>query len=172
MFGRKYLVLIAMTFAITAIDQWTKMIVHSSFDLGESISIIQGFFNFTYVRNTGAAWGIFANAPETFRQIFFLSIPPIAIAIIVSFIYNLPESETLELYALSAISGGALGNYIDRLRFGYVIDFLDFHIQNKYSYPAFNIADSAIVIGVLVLTYIMFRKKPEPNGQDTKTTEA
>lgn len=161
MFGRKYLILIAVTFIITAMDQWTKMIVHSSFDLGESINLIHGFFNFTYVRNTGAAWGILSTAPETFRQIFFLSIPPIAIGIIVSFVYSLPESETLELYALSAISGGALGNYIDRLRFGYVIDFIDFHFKNKYSYPAFNIADSAIVIGVAILTFIMFRKKPE-----------
>lgn len=153
------MILLAVTFAITALDQWTKMIVHSGFDLGESIPVINGFFNFTYVRNTGAAFGILGTAQETFRQIFFLSVPPIAVLIIVIFLYGLPETEKLEIYALSTISGGAIGNYIDRLRFGYVIDFLDFHIQNKYSWPAFNIADSAIVVGVGVLTLLMFRKK-------------
>lgn len=156
--SQKYMILIAMTFAIAALDQFTKMIVHSSFDLGESVKIIDGFFNLTYVRNTGAAFGILGNTNEVFRKIFFLSIPPIAVFIIVLFLHNLPSSEKLEIYALSIISGGAIGNYIDRLRFGYVIDFLDFHIQEKYSWPAFNVADSAIVIGVIILSLLMFRK--------------
>lgn len=158
--GYKYMVLIVLTFVITAIDQYTKMIVHASFDLGESVRVIDGFFNFTYVRNTGAAFGIFGQSHELFRQIFFLSVPPIAVSIIVFFLYNLPSTEKLEIYALSIISGGAVGNYIDRIRFGYVIDFLDFHINNAYSWPAFNVADSAIVIGVAILTYLMFRNKP------------
>lgn len=159
-FGKKYMILIAVTIAVAAIDQYTKMIVHSTFDLGESIRIINNFFNFTYVRNTGAAFGILGTSHETFRQVFFLSIPPIAVGIIVFFLYNLPESEKLEIYALSIISGGAIGNYIDRIRFGYVIDFLDFHIANTYSWPAFNIADSAIVIGVGILTYLMIVRRP------------
>ena len=159
--GRKYMILIALTFLITAIDQYTKMIVHSTFDLGESIRIIEGFFNFTYVRNTGAAFGVLGKSHETFRQAFFLAVPPVAIIIITYFIYTLPETEKLEIYALSMISGGALGNYIDRLRFGYVIDFLDFHIQEKYSWPVFNLADSTIVVGVGILILLTFRKKPE-----------
>ncbi|OFZ14023.1 MAG: signal peptidase II [Bdellovibrionales bacterium RBG_16_40_8] len=165
MLGRKYMILIAVTMAVVALDQYTKMIIHTTFDLNESVRVISGFFNFTYVRNTGAAFGIFGNAHETFRQVFFLSIPPIAIFIIVTFLYGLPETEKIEIYALSIISGGAMGNYIDRLRFGYVIDFLDFHIQHKYTWPAFNVADSAIVIGVAVLTLLMFRKKPVPKEQ-------
>ena len=159
------MILIAVTMAVVALDQYTKMIIHTTFDLNESVRVISGFFNFTYVRNTGAAFGIFGNAHETFRQVFFLSIPPIAIFIIVTFLYGLPETEKIEIYALSIISGGAMGNYIDRLRFGYVIDFLDFHIQHKYTWPAFNVADSAIVIGVAVLTLLMFRKKPVPKEQ-------
>ncbi|MCB0351652.1 MAG: signal peptidase II [Bdellovibrionales bacterium] len=160
--GYKYMVLIVMTLAITAFDQYTKMIVHSTFDLGESVNVINDFFNLTYVRNTGAAFGIFGQSHPLFRQIFFLSIPPIAVFIIVIFLYNLPSTEKLEIFALSIISGGAVGNYIDRIRYGYVIDFLDFHINNKYSWPAFNVADSAIVIGVAILALLMFRKKPEP----------
>jgi signal peptidase II len=161
--GYKYMVLIALTLAITAFDQYTKMIIHSSFDLGESIRVIDNFFNLTYVRNTGAAFGIFGQSHPLFRQIFFLSIPPIAVFIIVLFLYNLPSTEKLEIFALSIISGGAIGNYVDRIRFGYVIDFLDFHFRDTYSWPAFNVADSAIVIGVAILTLLMFRKKPVPN---------
>ncbi|MEQ1664794.1 MAG: signal peptidase II [Bdellovibrionales bacterium] len=157
--GRKYMILIAVSFIIIAIDQYTKMLVHTSFDLGESVRVFMNFFNITYVRNTGAAFGIFSESHQLFRQIFFLSIPPLAVLIIIYFLYNLPETEKLEIYSLSAISGGALGNYIDRLRFGYVIDFLDFHLYNKYTWPAFNVADSAIVIGVCILTLLMFRKK-------------
>jgi|SRR6185312_214480 len=158
-FSKKYMILIAVTFAVVAIDQFTKMCIHTKFDLGETINLIDGYFNLTYVRNTGAAFGILGRAQPTFREIFFLSIPPIAVFIIVMFIYNLPETERLEIYALSIISGGAIGNYIDRIRFGYVIDFLDFHIKNFYSWPAFNAADSAIVVGVGILTVLMFAKK-------------
>ncbi len=153
------MILIAVTFAIVAIDQYTKMCIHSKFDLGETIRVIDGYFNITYVRNTGAAFGILGHAQQTFREIFFLSIPPIAVFIIVAFLYNLPETEKLEIYALSIISGGAIGNYIDRLHFGYVVDFLDFHLKDFYSWPAFNVADSAIVVGVCVLSLLMFVKK-------------
>ena len=157
------MILIAVTFAVVAIDQFTKMCIHTKFDLGETIKLIDGYFNLTYVRNTGAAFGILGHSQPTFREIFFLSIPPIAVFIILIFIYNLPESEKLEIYALSVISGGAIGNYIDRIRFGYVIDFLDFHLKNIYSWPAFNVADSAIVCGVAILTILMFVKKKKEN---------
>ncbi len=157
--GKKYMILIAVTFTLVALDQFTKMAIHSRFELGEQIKLIEGFFNLTYVRNQGAAFGILNQAQPTFREIFFLSIPPIAVFIIVLFLYNLPESEKLETYALSLISGGAIGNYIDRLRFGYVIDFLDFHLKDFYSWPVFNIADSAIVVGVGILSLLMFIKK-------------
>jgi signal peptidase II len=143
------------------------MIVHSSFDLGESVRVIKDYFNLTYVRNTGAAFGILGKSHETFRQVFFLTIPPVAVLIILLFMRSLPETEKLEIYALSMICGGALGNYIDRLRFGYVIDFLDFHFQEKYSWPAFNVADSAIVVGVCILSLLMLRKPQEAKSPAT-----
>ena len=166
--GYKYMILAAITFALVALDQYTKMIVHSTFELSESVRVIQGFFNLTYVRNVGAAFGIFGQSHETFRQIFFLSVPPIAVGIIIYFIYNLPDNERSEIYALSFISGGAIGNYIDRLRFGYVIDFLDFHYQEKYSWPAFNVADIAIVCGVGFLIFKMIR---QPKPVDEKVSD-
>jgi signal peptidase II len=97
-------------------------------------------------------------------------VPPIAVAFIFYLVYHLPDDERSEVYALSFICGGAVGNYIDRLRFGYVIDFLDFHIQEKYSWPAFNVADIAIVCGVAFLIYKMFRQpKPATEKGSDKT---
>ena len=156
--GRKYMLLIVISLFLIAVDQMTKIYVHSHFELGESITVIPGFFNFTYVRNLGAAFGIFTDSPETFRHIFFLSIPLVAVAIIVFFIYGLPESESVQVMALSSIAGGAIGNYIDRIQHGYVIDFLDVHYKNIYNWPVFNIADSAIVVGVGILTVLMIQE--------------
>ena len=154
---RKYLILAAVAGFIVTVDQVTKLYIHTQFNHGESYTIIQHFFDFTYIRNEGAAFGIFSNSPETFRTLFFLSIPPVAMILIFLMLKGLPDTETksLQTLALSSIFGGALGNYIDRLRFGYVVDFLDFHWGPAYRFPAFNVADSTIVIGISVLFIIM-----------------
>ncbi len=151
----KYLVLATVGGAIIALDQLTKMYVHANFGLGESVPVIQDIFHFTYVRNTGAAFGFLRDAAETFRTLFFLSMPPIAVAIILRMLYQVDNSDRWQIFSLSLIFGGAIGNYIDRLRFGYVIDFLDFHYRDVWSYPAFNIADSAIVTGVGIMLLLM-----------------
>lgn len=151
----RYLVLCTIASAIVAFDQLVKIYVHGNFDLGESWPVIQDIFHITYVRNTGAAFGIFREAHELFRQIFFLSMPPLAMIIILTMMKSVPDSDRWQVFSLSLIFGGAIGNYIDRLRFGYVIDFLDVHYKNVWSYPAFNIADSAIVGGVMILLTIM-----------------
>lgn len=155
----KYLFLLSWVTFTVAIDQVTKIYVHTHFALGESIDVIQNFFNLTYVRNPGAAFGFLAHSPDAFREIFFLAIPPIAMLVIFMLLRTAPDKDRWQIFALSSIFGGALGNYIDRLRFGYVVDFLDFHIQHKYSWPAFNIADSAIVIGVMIIMTLMFFEK-------------
>lgn len=150
----KYLVLATLTGALIALDQITKLYVHANFGLGESVPVIQGFFHITYVRNIGAAFGMFRDMPEIFRQAFFLTMPPAAMAIILYLMRSVENSDRWQVFALTLIFGGAAGNYIDRLRFGYVIDFLDFHYR-EWSYPAFNVADSAIVSGVGILMVIM-----------------
>jgi signal peptidase II len=127
--------------------------------LHESRVIIENFFNFTYVRNFGAAFGFLSQMPETFRDIFFLSIPPMACALIIYIMTTLKEDQTAQVIALSSIFGGALGNYIDRLNYRYVIDFFDFHYKNKYTWPAFNVADMAIVSGVCLLIYMILTEK-------------
>lgn len=157
MIERKYLILAVVAASIVALDQLTKLYVHTHFELGEFISVIPGYFNITYVRNPGAAFGIFREAEETFRKVFFLAMPPIAMVTILAILRSVANNDRIQILALSSIFGGAIGNYLDRIRFGYVIDFLDFHFQSKYSWPAFNVADSAIVVGVIVLIFLMRR---------------
>lgn len=154
----KYLVLCTLTGFLVVLDQVIKIYVHANFGLGESVVVIQDYFRFTYVRNPGAAFGIFRDAAPLFRQIFFLTMPPIAMGIIVYMMREVPSSDRWQVFSLSLIFGGALGNYIDRLRYGYVIDFLDFHYKEQWSYPAFNVADSAIVCGVILLATLMIKR--------------
>jgi signal peptidase II len=132
-------------------DQWTKLLVLNHFEYGESLVMIRDFFSLTYVRNTGAAFGFMATANPTFRVPFFLVVPIIAM-VVLGFLYrDLPLSAKWRATALGLVSGGAIGNLIDRVRLGYVVDFLDFHWTNVYYFPAFNVADSAICVGVAIL---------------------
>lgn len=164
---KKYILLLLISCITIVLDQVTKIYIHSRFQLSESVIVIKDFFNLTYVRNYGAAFGFLAESHPTFREIFFLSMPPIAIIIIMTILRSVKDNDFLQISALSLICGGALGNYIDRLNYRYVIDFLDFHIFNKYSYPAFNIADSAIVcgVGILILVMTLEKKKSSPPSE-------
>lgn len=168
---KKYLLVLLIACFVIVIDQVTKIYIHTKFQLGESIVVIKDFFNFTYVRNYGAAFGFLAESHPTFREIFFLSMPPIAIIIIGMILRTVKDNDFLQISGLALICGGALGNYIDRLNYRYVIDFLDFHLYNKYSYPAFNIADSAIVcgVGILILVMILEKKKEQQSQASTST---
>ncbi len=164
---RKYILLLLVSGFLITLDQVVKVYVHTHFHLGESVSVIPNFFNLTYVRNFGAAFGFLAESHPTFREIFFLAMPPIALFIILGLLRAVDDQDTKQILALSSISGGAIGNYIDRLRFRYVIDFLDFHLYNKWSWPAFNVADMAIVCGVGMILVLMFleKKKGEEEAQ-------
>ena len=178
----KYLLLATIAGAIVAADQATKTYVHTHFELHESMSVISDIFSITYVRNPGAAFGFLGTSPQVFREIFFLSMPPIALLIILAILRGTNDREKLTVCSLSMVFGGAIGNYIDRLRFRYVIDYLDFHLGlpivaklhdtflsglfsligippgREWVYPAFNVADMAIVGGVGALLYVEFRK--------------
>jgi len=148
---RKYLILFALTAAVIASDQFTKGLMVDKFRLGESIPLWHGFFNLTYVRNTGAAFGLLASSDPRFRTPFFIAVPLLALAAIGYIFRKIPEQDIKLSSALSLVVGGAIGNLIDRLRYGFVVDFLDFHWKFQYHFPAFNVADSAICIGVAIL---------------------
>jgi signal peptidase II len=145
---------------IVAIDQTTKLIVDRTMPLYDSIPVIDGFFNLTYIRNTGAAFGILAGSGAAFRLPFLMGFSLLAIGFIIVMLRRLPERETGLIIALTFILGGAIGNLIDRFAYAEVIDFLDFYWRN-YHWPAFNIADSFITVGVTVTVYYLIKAKGE-----------
>ena len=151
--------------AIVALDQFSKYLIDSSMTLYQSREIISGVLALTYVRNPGAAFGLLAQAPAWFRQPFFYLTSGLAIVILGIFLRRLGERERLARLALVAILGGALGNLIERIRFGYVIDFVDISWQG-YHWPAFNVADSCITLGMIGLLWSSLRgTAPPPPGQ-------
>jgi len=181
----KYLLLAAISGTIITADQAVKMYIHTHFRLHEEFQVIPGFFNLTYVRNPGAAFGFLSESHPVFREIFFLSMPPVALLIILAILRGVADSDRWTVASLSLVFGGATGNYIDRLRFRYVIDFLDFHLKTKpgdtlfgiplpaidFTYPAFNIADVAIVCGVMILLFLEFTKSSRSEADETTKKE-
>lgn len=132
---------------VVVVDQLTKIWVVKSFVLYETLEIIPGFFNFTYLTNKGAAFGFLAGVDAAWRHYFFLILASVAMVLIVVTWRRLHKDHALYGPALACIAGGAIGNVIDRLRFGAVVDFLDFFVAGHH-WPAFNVADSAIFVGV------------------------
>jgi signal peptidase II len=133
-------------FLVLALDQLTKFLVTHCLALHGSIPVVKGIFSITLIRNRGAAFGILKN-----QFYLFVSVSIITIIFIYLFLKHNRENQPYS-FPLSLILGGALGNLIDRVFFGYVIDFLDFHI-----WPVFNIADSAITCGTLILGWLIFK---------------
>ncbi|MDO9558631.1 MAG: signal peptidase II [Syntrophales bacterium] len=165
--NKKYILLGVTTGLILLLDQITKFYVDASMRLHESIPVIQGLFSITYVRNPGAAFGFLADASPLFRSIFFLAVTVLAIILVVHYIWKSRVEEPFLTFALSLILSGAVGNLIDRIRFGEVIDFLDVYI-GSYHWPAFNVADSAISVGAVILFIELVRrgreKHPDAKG--------
>jgi signal peptidase II len=115
-----------------------------------TVQVVDGFWNWRYVENKGAAWGLFANANDSLRVPFFIVVSLGAIAFIISFFRKLPDDQMLLIISLSLVFGGAIGNFMDRLHLNYVIDFIDWYVGSKH-WPTFNVADSAITSGVVLL---------------------
>ena len=155
---RKYVIFFAITLFVISTDQITKYVIKENFRLGETLAVIYDFFNLTYVQNTGAAFGLFAHASPTFRVPFFIIVPLVALLSIGSIFWKVPADDIKFSTALSLVISGAIGNLIDRLYLGYVIDFLDFHWGWKYHFSVFNVADSAICIGVGLLMLDLFKQ--------------
>ena len=127
------------------LDQVTKLLVTGFLNLNQVINVIDGFFSITYVRNTGAAWGMFSN-----NTLIISIISILFLFILIKYIKELPKIDFLYVVAFGLIIGGIIGNLIDRLLRGYVVDFFRFIILD-YNYPVFNVADMLIVIGSIVL---------------------
>lgn len=143
--------------AILFLDQLTKTLIAQNLEIGQRVPVIPGFFDLTHMRNPGAAFSFLAQAPEWFRQPFFLVATGVAIIALLLFILYAQEEGRLLIIAAAGILGGAVGNLIDRLLYGEVIDFLLFYWRD-WAWPAFNVADSCITVGVIGLLWTSWRK--------------
>lgn len=139
---------IALIIGAIALDVVTKLIIKTNVSYLEAIPVIDGFFNIVYVLNPGAAFGFLRGLDDSYRQIFFIVVTLIAIVFILYLMNN--EKNKLSAYAFALVLSGAIGNLIDRIHTSYVVDFLDFYI-GSYHWPAFNVADSCITIGIAIL---------------------
>jgi signal peptidase II len=150
-----YLVLVL---AVLALDRWTKAMILGRFDLNESAMVIDGFFNITYVQNTGVAFGIFSSIASPAKAVLLSVFTAFAAVIVVVYSVRNSAQNRLLQAALALILGGALGNLYDRLAYGYVVDFIDLY-AGAYRWPAFNVADTAITTGVILLAIEILRNE-------------
>ncbi len=152
----KYRILLIVTFLVLILDQVTKLYVDRVMDLYQSIKVIENFFDITYLRNKGAAFSFLANF--SYRLPFFIMVTLIAVGVILTLYRKLRPEQNLAAVSLALILGGAIGNLIDRVRIGEVIDFIYVHWYEHY-WPAFNVADSAICVGVFLIAIDMIREE-------------
>lgn len=145
---RRWLFFIAIL--VLGLDRLTKWLITSSMHLHESVNVIPGLFRITHVQNTGAAFGLFSDHPSEWKVAVLVMFSLAALVVVTILLWRNSHSFTSTGFALSLILGGALGNLWDRLVDGHVVDFLDFHLGG-YHWPAFNVADSAIVVGAFIL---------------------
>ncbi|MDH6366077.1 MULTISPECIES: signal peptidase II [unclassified Breznakia] len=142
---KKGIILIVVLLATLGIDQYTKQIVETTMHVGESHEIIPGFFAFTHVQNTGAAWGLFSG-----KQTMFFVVTIVALIVLTVFLWSTWKDKLMSSVAITLMISGTIGNFIDRLQMGYVTDFLDFNLLG-YDFPVFNVADMCLVIGISLL---------------------
>ena len=153
---RKYFFLIAAV--VLLVDRLAKWAVASNIALHDSVTVIPGLFHLTHVENTGAAFGLFAESAAQWKVGALVSFSVIALVIVSALLWKNSHALSTTTIGLSLILGGATGNLWDRMMTGHVVDFLDFYV-GSYHWPAFNVADSAIVIGaILLVSEIVFAK--------------
>ena len=157
---KKNILFLAITVLVVLLDQATKAWIISTVRLYDSFAVIGGLFNITHVRNPGAAFGFLAATSPLFRYIFFIAVTLAAILLILHYLRVSRIEETSLVSALALILSGAVGNLIDRVRFGEVVDFLDVYL-GSYHWPAFNVADSAITVGVAILIMVLIMRRKE-----------
>ena len=156
----KRLIIVIVAGLTLVLDQATKLIIVKNLSLYETITVIPGFFNITRIHNPGGAFGFLAGQSPTVRLTLFILVSLMAAGFILYMYIRTLRQYRLLLASLALIFGGALGNLTDRVRSGTVVDFLDFYVRSLH-WPAFNLADSAISVGMAVLLfYIIVKKVP------------
>ncbi|MBI4516039.1 MAG: signal peptidase II [Deltaproteobacteria bacterium] len=161
----RYVFVGALALAVVGLDQAAKWAVQSRMELYQSIPLVDGFFHLTYVRNSGGAFGFLRETSAAVRLPFFIAVSSAAVVALLYFVRQVAPGHRLLLFALGGILGGALGNLIDRMTAGTVVDFLDVHWRGWY-WPTFNVADSFISTGVVILLLhsLFVREEKPPAG--------
>jgi len=152
---KKSKIILTVAPLVLALDRLTKLLVAGKVGIDQEIPVINGFFNIVQVHNTGTAFGMFSASHNQFRTPFLAVSTLLALALLFYFAKKTRQGDTLTLIAIALIIGGAAGNLLDRLTYGYVIDFIDWYI-GSYHWPSFNIADSGITVGVFILAVEVF----------------
>ena len=150
-----------------ALDQATKIWISESLSYSDRIGVIDGFFYLTHVRNPGAAFGMFTSVASEIRLPVFIGVAILAIGIIFSFYRQLAPGDRFTALTLGLILGGAVGNLLDRIFRGEVVDFLHFRLWTGYSWPDFNLADSFIVVGVVLLLLQLLATEGENRASES-----
>jgi signal peptidase II len=158
--SRKIIFLVIVAGSVLGLDLFTKMLILAHVPLGAAIPVVPGLLDLTHVHNPGGAFGFLATMGPQARGVVFILVSLVAVAVILWFYLQTPVQQRWLAFGFALICGGAIGNLVDRLRFGVVIDFIDVYIGALH-WPAFNIADSAITVGVTIFAFhVIFRKMP------------
>jgi len=145
------------------LDQLTKVLVQLKLPLGSQVPLIPGFLNLVHVRNKGAAFGLMSSWSPDFVWLFFVAVIGLVLVVLGYLLWRLPDDHWSAALGYSLILTGALGNLIDRVRLGEVVDFIDVY-WGRYHWPAFNVADSLVCVGTAILVWVIIR--------DEKTADA
>ncbi len=197
--SRRWWILVGIGLFVLVLDQWSKFLAvkhltpglegrsgaieqlgafygeveHPCRSVGArcpQVTVVEGFWSWRYVENPGAAWGFLRSAPESIRVPFFFFVSLAAIAFIIGFFRKLEDDQWVTIIALSLVFGGALGNFVDRIHLSYVIDFIDWYLAPiQYRWPTFNVADSAISTGVVLLMLEWLRDAVRSKSDKSET---
>jgi signal peptidase II len=153
-----------LAFLVVILDRWTKRLVAARIAMYRHIQVIPGFFRLTHTENTGAAFSLFADSPSHWRTGLLIGFSVVAMVVVMVLLWKQEHPLNLTGVALSLILGGAVGNLWDRIASGRVVDFLLFYYK-QYQWPVFNLADSAIVVGAILLVIEILFCQPKPGTQ-------
>ncbi len=140
-----------VTLLVLVLDHFTKWLVRSSLGLHDVIEIIPNYLRISYVKNSGVAFGLFADIQSAWKPYVLAAMAVVAVIVILIYSSRMPLNRRLLQVALAITMGGILGNFTDRIVHGFVVDFIEFHINETFHWPTFNVADSAITIGIALL---------------------
>jgi signal peptidase II len=167
----KRLLYASLVIAIVALDQFTKWLIVRSMELHEYRSLIDGLLSLSHVHNRGAAFGILSEADLPHQAVLFSTLSLCALGAIAVYALRLPVTARLPQFALALILGGAVGNLLDRMRLGYVVDFVHLYFK-QHQWPDFNLADSAITVGVALLILDILRAPQSTPARKADMAEA